>query len=202
MKISDNTTYRFINNNTIKIHKKTIFFSEIQKKKKMQAWIARGGPNGEFASQNKRRVMESHIFGDAPPEPRYQPPPQNYQNYNDADFHDAQPHQQYQNQIPQSNFSQATGKSIYSGNSTNATYIPDSYSSELPPLPDFSLPNMPPPETFDIPKIPSSNPRLSQGKRLTPLKTDGFAKLRDQLERDANEYNSGSKLRTITALKP
>ena len=165
----------------------------------MQAWIARGGPNGEYASQNKRRVMESHLFGDPPPEPRYQqPPPQ----YHEQEFHDAPQQSQYQNHIPQSNFSNATSKSIYSGNSTNATYIPDTFSSQLPPLPDFSLPNMPPPETFDMPKIPSSNPRLSQGKRLTPLKTDGFAKLRDQLERDANEYNSGSKLRTITALKP
>ena len=166
----------------------------------MQAWIARGGPNGEYASQNKRRVMESHIFGDAPPEPRYETPPQQSVNFSQQNFQQ-NPTENIQYRQPQSSFSQVVQKSVYTGNSSNAMSIPDTFSSDLPPLPEFSLPNMPPPETFDIPKIPSSNPKLSHGKRLSPLKTDGFAKLRDQLDRDASEYNSGSKLRTITSLK-
>ena len=174
----------------------------------MENWGVRSGPNGELATLNRRHVMESHIFGNAPsPEPRYQQyEPQQQQQTPQRTFSEQQTqelssfHAEAQQIVPRPNFRNVSA-SEFIGNSTSALSIPDSNCSSLPPLPDFALPNLPPPEVFDIPKVTNSNPNLYQGKRLSPIKSSEFARLRDQLEKDANDYHSGAKIRTITSLK-
>jgi hypothetical protein len=164
----------------------------------------KSGPERESAMENKKRVMGSSIFGDpAPQQQRYQ----EYEQPSPQHRPEEQPAQEptlYFRESPEyvarPPLQSISTPEIF-GNSTSALSIPDSGCSTLPSLPDFALPNLPPPEVFDIPKVSNANPNLYHGRRLSPVKSSGFARLRDQLEKDANDFNHGTRVRLMTTLK-